>query len=184
MHASIFFDLRPVAGREELGRGLWDWVCGRAPSQTLFLRHLARAALDRHVPLGFFGGFVVERSGGHRDTLDLKARGVFPMTQAARVCALSLGIRETNTLDRLRGAGDRGVLAAAEVEELGDAYEVLSRLRLHHQLACLDAGRPPDNHIDPRTLRTADRMLLKEAFRSLARLQRQIADRFHTEMLA
>ena len=182
--ASIFFDLRPIAGDERLGQGLWDFVCERAPARTLFLRHMAKAALERHAPLGFFGGFVVERSGTHKDRLDLKARGVFPMTQALRVYALSLGMQETNTVERLLAAGRRGVFAPAEVDELRDAYEVISRLRLNHQLACLDAGRVPDNFLDPKTLRKADRVLLKEAFKAIARLQSAIEDRFHTEMVS
>jgi CBS domain-containing protein len=184
LRASLFFDLRPIAGDEQLGRDLWQWVCRRMPSQALFLSYMARGALERHVPLGFFGGFVVERSGTHKDAFDLKARGVFPMTQGMRVLALSLGVSDTNTLDRLRAAAEGGLLGPDEAEELGDAYEVISRLRLNHQLACLDAGQPPDNFIDPKTLRKSDRVLLKQAFKALAHLQRLLADRFHTELLS
>ena len=172
LRASIFFDLRPVGGEERPGRDLGQWVSERAPSHTLFLRHMARVALERPVPLGFFGGFVVERSGTHKDQLDLKARGVFPMTQAMRVCALSLGVPETNTVDRLLAAGARGLFTPGEVEDLRDAYEVISRVRLDHQLACVDAGRPADNFIDPGTLRKSDQVLLKHAFKVLAWLQR------------
>jgi CBS domain-containing protein len=180
LRASLFFDLRPVAGSDEVGGALWDWVCAQAPSRVLFLRHMAKSALERAVPLGLFGGFVVERSGEHKDRLDLKGRGVFPITQAVRTYALSLGVRETNTLDRLAAAGARGVFAAREVAEVSDAYEVVARLRLAHQLACLDGGRPPDNFIDPRTLGKADRLLLKEAFRTIAWVQRHLEDRFQT----
>jgi CBS domain-containing protein len=183
LRASLFFDLRPIAGEEEVGRSLWEWVCETAPTQTLFLRHMAHAALDRQVPLGLFGGFVVERSGVHKDRLDLKARGVFPMAQAMRVYALSLGIRPTNTIDRLRAAGEQGIFTEAEVAELSDAYQVIARLRLSHQLACLDAGATPDNFIRPRTLGKTDRLLLKEAFRSVAWLQRGIEERFQTALV-
>jgi CBS domain-containing protein len=183
LRASLFFDLRPVAGAEEVGRALWEWVCERAPSHTLFLRHMAKAALERQPPLGFFGGFVVERSGGHKDQLDLKARGVFPITQAMRTYALSLGVRDTNTLDRLAAAGARGLFTAPEVADLSDAYEIMARLRLAHQLTCLDAGRPPDNFLDPRTLGKADRLLLKEAFKTIAWVQRHLEDRFQTSLV-
>lgn len=184
LRASLFFDVRPIAGDEQLGRDLWQWVCRRVPAQALFHSYMARGALERHVPLGLFGGFVVERSGTHKDALDLKARGVFPMTQGMRVLALSLGAPDTNTLDRLRAAAEGGLLGPDEADELRDAYEVISRLRLNHQLACLDAGRPPDNFIDPKTLRKSDRLLLKQAFKALAHLQRLLADRFHTELLS
>jgi CBS domain-containing protein len=183
LRASIFFDLRPIAGDEGLGRALWDWICDRVPAQTLFLRHMAKAALEWRAPLGFFGGFVVERSGTHKDRLDLKARGILPMAQALRVYALSLGVRETNTVERLVAAGRHGVFTPAEVDDLRDGYEVISRLRLNHQLACLAAGRAPDNFIDPSGLRKADQVLLKQALKAVAHLQRAVEDRFHTEMV-
>jgi CBS domain-containing protein len=144
---------------------------------------MAKSALERPVPLGFLGGFVVERSGAHRNQLDLKARGVFPITQAMRTYALSLGVRDTNTLDRLAGAGARGLFAASEVAEVSDAYEVMARLRLRHQLECLAAGAAPDNFIDPHTLGKADRLLLKEAFKTIAWVQRHLEDRFQTSLV-
>jgi CBS domain-containing protein len=183
LQASVFFDLRPIAGSEEVGHALWEWVCERAPSQAGFLRLMAKAGLERHVPLGLFGGLVVERSGGHRDQLDLKARGIFPVTQAMRVYALSLGLGETNTVDRLEAAGMRGLFTAAEVAEISDAYELIGRLRLAHQIARLDGGVAPDNFVDPRSLSKADRLLLKEAFKSIAWLQRHLEDRFQTALV-
>jgi len=183
LHASLFFDLRPVAGDEVVGRALWEWVCDQAPSQRLFLGYMAKAALDRHVPLGLFGGFVVERAGTHKDTLDLKARGAFPVTQAMRVCALSLGVRETNTLDRLLASRREGLFSAREVDDLRDAHELIAHLRLTHQLARLDGGAPPDNFINPQTLGKADRLLLKEAFKTIAWLQRWTEDHFQTDLI-
>jgi CBS domain-containing protein len=184
LFASLFFDLRPVAGDEAPGRALWEWVCDRAPSQRLFLRLMAHSAVERTPPLGLFGRFVVERKGVHKGTLDLKARGVFPMTQAMRVYALSLGVRETNTVDRLRAAETRGALPAAEARDFREAYEVISRLRLHHQLTQLDAGLPPDNHLDPEGIGASDRLLLKEAFKTVGWLQRMLEDRFQTHLVS
>jgi len=178
LEASLFLDLRPIAGDVEVGRELWDWVCARIPSQTLFLRHLARSALDRTVPLGWFGRFVVERAGEHRRALDVKSRGVFPVTQAVRVYALSIGAPDTNTLDRLAAAGAHGIFTPAEVAEISDAYDVVTRLRLARHLACLDGGREPDDFVEPGALGKADRVLLKEAFRSIAWVQRHLDDRF------
>jgi CBS domain-containing protein len=184
LDAAILFDLRPVAGQAAPGEALWSWVCEQAPTRTLFLRHMAWDAVQRTPPLGLFGRFVVERSGPHQGTLDLKARGVFPVTQAMRVYALSLGLRETNTVDRLHAIGREGVLSASQVSELRDAYEVLLRLRLAHQIARVEAGLPPDNLVDPRTFSKVDRLLLREAFRTLGWLQSMLADRFQTSGVA
>jgi len=183
LRASLFFDLRPVGGDEEIGRGLWEWVCETAPTRILFLRHMACVAADRPRPLGLFGGFAVDRSGPYKDQLDLKAGAVLPVTHAMRVYALSLGVRHTNTLDRLRAAGERGLLPAAEVSEIHDAYQLVGRLRLRHQLACRDAGLPPDNFIRPRELGKTDRLLLKEAFKTIVQLERGIEDRFQTGLV-
>jgi CBS domain-containing protein len=183
LRASLFFDLRPVGGAVEIGRALWDWICETAPTKTLFLRHMACTAVDRPRPLGLFGGLAVERSGPHRDRLDLKATAVLPVTHAMRVYALSLGVHQTNTLDRLRAAGDRGLLAATEVSELHEGYQLIARLRLRRQLECLDAGLPPDNFIRPRTLGKADRLLLKEAFKTIAWLERGVEERFQTRLV-
>ncbi|HJR03899.1 MAG TPA: DUF294 nucleotidyltransferase-like domain-containing protein, partial [Methylomirabilota bacterium] len=183
VRASLFCDLRPVAGDEPVGTALWEWVCESAPSRILFLRHMAKSALEHPVPLGFLGGFVLERSGAHRHQLDLKARGIFPLTQAVRTYALSLGVRDTNTIERLAAVGARGLFTASEVAEVSDAYEVMARLRLRRQLACLDAGVAPDNFIDPHTLGKADRLLLKEAFRTIAWIQRHLEDRFQTALV-
>jgi CBS domain-containing protein len=180
LQACIYVDQRPVAGQLEPGLDLERWVGERAPSQTLFLRHMARAAVDWEAPLGLFGRFLVERAGPHRNALDLKRGGLFPVTQAMRVYALALGIRETNTIDRLVAAGTHGAFSPAQVEELRGAYEVVFRIRLGQQLASLEAGALPDNFVEPSRLGRADRALLREAFRSLAWLRRMVEDRFHT----
>ena len=130
------------------------------------------------MPLGWFGRFVVERAGEHRRALDVKSRGVFPVTQAVRVYALSIGAPDTNTLDRLAAAGAHGIFTPAEVAEISDAYDVVTRLRLARHLACLDGGREPDDFVEPGALGKADRVLLKEAFRSIAWVQRHLDDRF------
>jgi CBS domain-containing protein len=182
--ASVFFDLRPVAGDTATGRALWKWVCSRAPSRTLFLRHLAREALLREPGLGLFGRLRLERTGTHRGRLDLKSRGIFPVTQGVRVCALLLGLEDTHTLDRLRGAAAHGLIGAREAEDLRGAYETVARLRLAHQLCCLDEGVQADNFLDPRRLGRADLLLLKDAFRTIAWFHRFVEDRFLTDTVA
>ena len=179
--ASVFFDLRPVAGDPGPGCELWRWLCERAPTRILFLRHLAREAVQRPPGLGFFGRFKVESAGPHRGRLDLKRRAIFPITHGMRVCALSLGLEDTHTLDRLRGAAARGLIGAGEAEDLRGAYESVARLRLLHQLRCLDEGAQPDNFLDPGHLARTDRLLLKDAMATVAGFQEIVRDRFQVD---
>ena len=109
---------------------------------------------------------------------------MFPITQAMRVCALSLGLRETHTLNRLAGAEAAGLLRRADAANLREAYETVARIRLVHQLRCLDEGEAPDNFLDPGRLGRGDRLLLKDALHTVAWLQRFVEDRFQTDTLA
>ncbi len=181
--ASVYFDMRPVAGDEEPGRALAGWACAEAAGRPLFQRRLAQSAVERRPPLGLFGGLSVKWTGPYRGTIDLKARGVFPMTQAMRVYALAFGLTETNTFERLAGATARGAFTPAEASDFRAAYTVVLRIRLAHQLAAVEAGRPPDNRIVPRTLDRMERVTLAEAFRTLRWLQRHLAERFQTALL-
>jgi len=180
LDATTYADLRPVAGDPAPGEALARQLVALAAARPVFLRHMARDALQRSAGLGLFGRFAVERHGPHQGRVDLKGHGLFPVAQVIRVHALAAGLAETNTVDRLRALAGRGVFSAEEVRDVADAYEVMARLRLRHQLACLDAGESPDNHVDPRTLSRADRLLLRDAFRVVAWLQRSAEDRFQT----
>ena len=44
----------------------------------------------------------------------------------------------------------------AECLEITDAHQLLQRLRLVHQLGCLERGEPADNRINPKRLSHAD----------------------------
>lgn len=183
VEASVYLDMRPVTGEARLGLDLQAFAYAEAKDRPLFLRFLARSAVDRRPALGLFGGIRVTRRGPHRGTVDLKSGGIFPMTQAMRVYALALGVIETNTLARLAGATAHGAFTPAEASDFRAAYLVILRLRLAHQLEAVAAGRLPDNRIEPRRLNRVERVALVEAFRTLRWLQRHLADRFQTALV-
>jgi CBS domain-containing protein len=144
---------------------------------------LARDVVERRVPRTLLGNVAVRRRGPKRGTVDIKSAGVLQLTGAARVAALELGLASTNTVDRLRAAAERGVYTTSEVREITDAFQHLMRLRLVHQLGCVDAGLPPDNLVDPARLSRADALLLRDAFRTVERVQASVGARFATELL-
>jgi CBS domain-containing protein len=179
--ASMYFDLRPVAGAPELGGSLADLLLREAPEQRRFLTAMAKDVVERRLPIGLLGGLQVSRSGEHAGTVDLKGAGGMQLVGAARVLALELGLTETGTAERFLGAAGRGRYEAAEATRIVDAHEDLLRLRLAHQLACLREGRPPDNHVDPRQLSHRDELLLREALKTAGRVQAELRERFATD---
>jgi CBS domain-containing protein len=172
----IHFDLRAIAGH--LGEELRTFITHEAPKHRVFLALLARDVVSRRPPLTVFGRLATRRGG-----LDIKGAAALPLVGAARVGALELGLREVNTIDRFRAAGARGLYTAAETEEIADAYRHVLRLRLVHQLAQLDTGTEPDNRIDVSRLSRADELLLRDALRTVRRVQAGLRGRFRTDLL-
>ncbi len=171
---SIVFDYRRVTGPLDVERTL-DGLIRTAPGHPLFLRHLARRALDESPPTGFLRDLVVEAKGDHAGTLDVKHRGITLITNLARTYAISSGIAEKRTLTRLRAAQASGAIDEETRADLSEGFRVLWGVRLRHQAAQARAGLEADDHVDPKTLGPAERRHLKEAFRAIARRQRGLA---------
>jgi CBS domain-containing protein len=176
--AAIHFDVRPLAGALELGTGLVDLVRGEAPAHRLFLALLARDVVDRRLPVTMLGHLAVTRRGSQAGTIDVKTGGTMQLVGAGRVLALELGLAERNTIERVRAASTRGVWREAEARDVEDACQLLMRVRLVHQLEQLAAGTMPDNRIAPARLTRADALLLRDALRTIAAVQRTVRGRY------
>jgi CBS domain-containing protein len=146
----------------------------RTPDRERMLMRLAAAALAERPPTGFFGQLVLHSSGERRGVLDIKHRGLQPVETLARWAGLAAGVSAASTRARLTAARDAGSLEADDAELLREAYELMSALRMEHQVEQLRAGRPPDDLIEPRALASLTRASLKEAFRAVERVQRGI----------
>ena len=164
LQASIFFDMRAVHGDATLYQTLARFLRANAPRSPKFLAHLAKQAVRNEPPLGFFRGFVLEKEGEHVDTLDIKRGGIGAVVELARVHALATGAEAVGTQARIAAAVSAGVMNARRGEDLRDAFEFISYVRLRHQAAQVRAGLPPDNHVQPDDLSTFDKRHLREAF--------------------
>lgn len=184
MYVSIFFDLRCLCGEASLLYELQREVLEKTRGNTIFLAYMAANALQHRPPLGFFRNFVIDKSGGEEAGLEMKRRGVTPIVDLARVYALSAGLTELNTRDRLEAAAKAGVLSPTGMEDLIDAYEFISATRLQHQMRQVRAGVKPDNLVPPAELSTLERRHLKDAFDVVGTLQSSLESRFQTERIA
>jgi CBS domain-containing protein len=184
LHSTIFFDMRTLRGEAALVETLQSEVATRAPQHGAFLAHLAKNALQKGPPLGFFRQFVLEGSGEHAHTLDLKHKGIAPIVDLARVYALAAGRREVSTRARLRAAAEVGALSAEGARDLEDALEFIAYLRLRHQGRQVRAGEAPDNFVAPEELSPFERRHLKDAFGIVRGMQSALATRFQTRFVA
>jgi CBS domain-containing protein len=164
MRVSIFFDIRAVYGATDLADRLQKEMLGQVRRSSIFQAALASGALDTRPPLGIFRRFVVDRDGEHRKRLDIKRRGVLPITDIVRLHALARGLDEVNTDARLEALGAGRHLALADARNLSDALHCIQRVRIEHQCDRVMRGEDVDNFIDPGRLPRLDREQLRDAF--------------------
>jgi CBS domain-containing protein len=173
VRAAVSFDFRHVMGGLEIVTPLVG-ILQTARRYPDFLRRLARTATDRQPPLDFRGRISVRSGNGTRGLIDLKQGGIVPIASLARFHALSNGITISATLDRLVAVEEVGGLERETAEALREAFTIVCNIRLERQAACIQAGKPPDNLIDPLKLPPLERASLREAFLAVARAQKQL----------
>ena len=141
LHSNIFFDLDGVHGRTEWADALRRHVARQARQHPRFLASMARNALLRTPPLGFFKDFVLEADGRHSAAINLKRRGTAPLTDLIRVYALAVGSQSLNSFDRLNDVVRAQALPPGRGPDLHDALEFIAAVRLRNQADDLKAGR-------------------------------------------
>ncbi|PKM24146.1 MAG: cyclic nucleotide-binding protein [Gammaproteobacteria bacterium HGW-Gammaproteobacteria-13] len=178
LHSCIFFDLDGVYGEIELVENLKDLLAQKASSNPAFLAALARNALNRTPPLGFFRTFVMETDGQQKNIINLKGRGTAPLTDLIRVHALACGSKAQNSLERLDAIGKTKLLQPEALSQLRYALEFLSLVRARHQAMAAADGAQPNNYIEPEKVSASDRHNLKEAFQVISNAQKFLRFRY------
>jgi CBS domain-containing protein len=176
--ASILFDMRPIHGEVALHADLQRHVLRASPGSLRFLAQLAKHATSNEPPLGFFRGLVLEKTGDHKDTLDIKRGGVGAVVELARVHALSLGSPAVNTQTRIEAVREAGVLTGETAHDLRDAFEFISYVRLRHQAGQVRRREPTDNFVAPEELSGFDKRHLRDAFAIVRGAQGVLTHRF------
>lgn len=180
---SIFFDFRPLYQEHEFLSELRDELDQAISETPHFLRFMAKNALENMPPLSMLRQFVVEKNGEHKGKINIKLRGITPVVDAARLLALDLNIRATNTLERLEAEPVRKVLGSRFINDLREAYSFLTLVKIALHLDARAEGRTPDNYLNPDDLSNFRRMMLKESFLLVNRLQDTMKFRYQTQFV-
>lgn len=178
MLSSIFFDLRPVHGDASLHKKLQNNILQLTVNNSLFIAHMVSNALSHKPPVGFFRTFVLIHDGEHDNTLDIKHRGIVPITDIARVLALAEGISKVNTTERLQALSKTTSMSKELSENLQDALEFIANLRIQHQAEQIRRNLQPDNYLPPDNLSSLERKHLKDAFEIIKDAQESLESRY------
>lgn len=171
MLSSIFFDLRPVYGDTSLFNELQNKMLGMTKKNQLFISHVIGNALTHKPPLGFFRNFLMVQDDEHKNTLNIKHRGIVPIVDIARVIALKHGLKETNTVERLYAALDCKGISSEMHGNLIDAFEFISSLRIRHQAEQIRNGVKADNFLPIEELSGLEKSHLKDSFDIIKTMQ-------------
>jgi CBS domain-containing protein len=178
MYSSIFFDIRCVYGECALVDELQSHAITRAKDNRIFRRFMAANVLNHKPPLGFFRRFVQESDGSHSEGLNLKHRGIVPITALVRIRALECGIKEANTYRRIKLATACGAMNEDDASSLRDALRLINRIRINHQSTQVMAGETPTNFVPIEDLSPLLRRNLKAAFMLVEEAQNALALRY------
>lgn len=181
LNSNIFFDLDGIYGRTGFAEDLKTLIAEKASNSQLFLTLMARNALNRTPPLGFFRTFVLEEDGKHQKTFNLKRRGTAPLSDLIRIHALACGSRAQNSFERLKDIGSTKLILEDDLGNLRDALEFISIVRIRHQALSLEAGEEPDNNVRPEDLSPFERSHLKDAFQVVSNAQKFLRFRYNTQ---
>ncbi len=176
--ATVFFDFRSITHGFDGAGHLRQMLTQTAHKKKHFLRLLAQNALFNHPPLGFLRQLVVEKSGEHKNQLNLKLSGLVPVVDAARVLALELGVEATNTMERLEKITNQKILEPDFLSAIDNAYDFINFIRITHHLKAFSRGSRMQNFIDPTSLNPMQRKMLKESFAIISRLQDRLGARY------
>jgi CBS domain-containing protein len=182
MRVSIFFDIRSVYGDGKLAEQLQETMLDQASRNSIFLAALCANALDSKPPLGIFRRFVVDRDGEHRRELDLKKRGVLPVTEIVRLHALAHKITAVNTDERLKALAAEKHITITNSRNLADALHFIQQLRIKHQCEQITRGEKVSNFLNPRDLPRLAKEQLRDAFTIIDEAQSSIRQTYRAGM--
>ncbi|MDQ6774031.1 MAG: DUF294 nucleotidyltransferase-like domain-containing protein [Candidatus Dormibacteraeota bacterium] len=171
---SAMVDGRPVTRTDVVGARIVEVFRQRSDPDQMS-RRLAVVALAHRPPTAFVRDFVVEHTGARKGLFDIKQGGLRPIVDLARWAVIAAqGPLPTSTLARLGVAEAAGTLETHDAAILRDAFELVTSIRMRHQVEQLRAGLSPTDHIDPAELAGLTRRYLKEAFQAIRHVQRGV----------
>lgn len=182
MDLSIFFDARRIVGDRSLIEGVKMRIFNKMEPDKVTLGYFAKPSIMFETPLSFFSNFILGRDE-HKDELNIKKGGIFPIVHGIRSLALENKLMETNTIERIKALRAKLIFDQDFANELIDAFNFLLTLRLSNRLKKMDEGKALDNYINPESLGKLERDLLRDVFRIVDKFKKFVNYHFNLDRL-
>jgi CBS domain-containing protein len=178
-YLTLMFDSAFLYGDKSLFQRYINHVYSRLAESRNLLRQMHEEEEGRHrVPLGLFHTFVTERVGDRKKVIDMKRSGLIFIIESSRLLAVKNGIRETSTLERLRGLVNKGIINREDSEYFENAYRVILQHTLMAQVENYLTRGTDDYYLNPYELSERNRQMLKQAFKAISSFQEIVRSEF------
>jgi len=181
MPLTIFYDATVAAGDSNLLKEAKEYLFRALFENGGYFTRLARPVLSFETPLSWFANFILDKT--HKDGLDIKKGGLFPIVHGVRTLALERHLSQTNTIARIDALSKQGVFDAEFAEELREAFSCMLNLRLEEELMQYRAGKPYNNYIQPNRLNKLERDLLRDSLKIVNKFKTFISYHFKLNMV-
>lgn len=181
---TIFLDFRPIWGDLQLGNRLWHHVVTQCRQSDAFTHLLTDDELKNSNPITFLGRIRTQRSGPYKDQINIKSGGLVHIVNAMRIYALKHDIHEASTLGRIERLTEKKVISKQDSEMIVSAFETLTLLRIQTNIKKMREDKIPDDAVVPGSLTRSDRDALKNALKSVPKIQKMLANDFSLPWLS
>lgn len=175
---TIFLDFRPIHGETRLADALWKHFFAPFQASNLASHLLASDDLQYRPPLGFRNIIITEKSGPHKDEINLKSSAAIHVVNCIRIFALNYNITETSTIGRLKELVNQGIIDRDESEFFQAAFETVMSFRIGENLRKYQLRLNPDNYLNPSGLSKREYTILRDALAVIIKLQKLTGKRF------
>jgi len=166
LDAAIFFDFRCIYGEKILVEQLRSHVNKVSEGKAVFFYHMARAIIQMKIP-----------AKPDEHSMDLK-KMLLPVTSYIRLYAIRHMLSETGSTERATELREKGIFDPSLYEELTQAFDYLTHLRIKNQAASLARDEVPGNIADSRLLNRIELMILKKHLQNITGLQTRLSGEF------
>ncbi|MBU1566084.1 MAG: CBS domain-containing protein [Proteobacteria bacterium] len=166
-----FFDFRCLYGEVHMAEKLGDSIRSHLQAGRDFFKTMASTILKTIPPLAGSQHFVAEHTEKPPGPFDYSEKGIKPLVDIVRFLALENGIRETNTLARLRALRTISPLIQQYGRELEYSFDLIFGFWLQHQYDQIRQGFPAHPSFHPERLNSLEQKALQEAFVLIGRIQ-------------
>ena len=166
LDAAIFFDFRCIYGEKILVDQLRTHVNKASEGKAVFFYHMARSINQMKIPAKL-----------NERPMDMK-KILLPVTSYIRLYAIRENLSVTGSTERAALLLEKGIFDPTLYEELIQAFDFITHLRIRSQAASIARNEAPGNITDSRLLDRIETITLKKHLHDIAGLQTRLSGEF------